>query len=306
MARTKNFSGPRRDNPFRSVQQTRIPNTASNAVKIPQSRKYAFFNGGSSLDWMKFKPKMEACFVENECFHYVQNNANSSTSNSVIVENKFTDAEPVEAEMVDEEIKRQLVRVNGTFNAMLGRVQGMIDSNEITRDVGRAEQMKLDNSRLVEILKIENSEHNLRDKFNAATKDWRSQKEQHVKTVGKCMGVFNLTLGDSAKSIIKDLLAVHKFRAAWIALDHHYHLGVGGQQNVAEVIHTLTSMIYDPSTPLIPHIHLMTDMVSEMNTVTSSTTNPNLVLEWIYNQLRNLLVKIMKKTSMIFAEVIKL
>jgi hypothetical protein len=201
------------------------------------------------------------------------------------VENRFTDAEPVESEMVDEKIRRQISKVSGTYDAMIQRTQGLIDNGEITRDVGRLEQMKLDNSRLAEILRIENSEHNLRDKFMSATKDWRNQKEQHVKTVGKCMGVFNTTLGDSAKSAIKDLLSVHKFRAAWIALDHHYHLGVGGQQNVAEVVHALTNMVYDPFYPLIPHIQHMTDMVAEMNTVTKSTENSSLVLEWILQSI---------------------
>ena len=65
MARTKNWSGARRQNPNNNPS-AKIPNTLSNAVRTgsklsgewkPQHKK-AFFNGGSSLDWMKFKPRI--------------------------------------------------------------------------------------------------------------------------------------------------------------------------------------------------------------------------------------------------------
>ena len=116
MARTKNYTGIRRQN-TNSNPSAKIANTSSNAVRStgaklsgewrPQHRK-AFFNGGSSLDWMKFKPSMETAFVESECYHYVEvPEATSSASSALatgISENRFTDLEPVESEMIAAEI----------------------------------------------------------------------------------------------------------------------------------------------------------------------------------------------------------
>lgn len=121
----------------------------------------------------------------------------------------------------------------------------MMNNAEITQDVARLEMMKIDNMRIVEMLKIENSENQLRDKFLSATKDWRNHREQHTKTVGKCMAIFNSCLGESARSVIKEHLKANNFRAAWFALDRHYHLGIGGQQNVAEVVNQLTNIVYN-------------------------------------------------------------
>ena len=205
MTRTKPYYGERKENPNKNVKYSqRIPNTSSNAVKRPVGAKLVggwntshskrVFNGGSSLDWMKFKPRMEAAFVENECYHYVQCESGISLT-STIIENKFTDAEPVEAEMIDHEIGKQLSRANASFDAMISKTSGMINSGEITPEVGRMELLKLDNARVIETLKIENSEHSLKDKFMAATKDWRNHKEQHV-----------TFLGDSSRAIVKDLL----------------------------------------------------------------------------------------------------
>ena len=70
MARTKNWSGARSKNP-NSNPSAKIANTSSNAVRgtgaklsgdwRPQHRK-AFFNGGSSLDWIQYKSRMKtAC-----------------------------------------------------------------------------------------------------------------------------------------------------------------------------------------------------------------------------------------------------
>ena len=44
-----------------------------------------------------------------------------------------------------------------------------------------------------------------------------------MKTVGKCMAVFNSCLGESARSVIKEFSKTKSFRAAWDALDRHYH-----------------------------------------------------------------------------------
>ena len=118
MARTKNLNGARGKN----------SNTNSNAVRgvgaklsgewRPQHRK-AFFNGGSSLDWMKFKPRMETAFVESECYHYVEvpkvTSSASGASSTGISENRFTDAEPIEVEMVADEIAKQKTRVSNSL-----------------------------------------------------------------------------------------------------------------------------------------------------------------------------------------------
>ena len=297
MARTKNWSGARRQNPNNNPS-ARIPNTSSNAVKPVGSKlsgdwkpiyKKAFFNGGSSLDWMKFKPRMEAAFVENECYHYVEVSDSTSSASSGtgigIPENRFTDLEPVEAEMITGEIDKQLARVAASFDTMLARVESMMQNHEIVLDNARLEMMKIENMRTAEILRIQNSENQLRDKFQSATKDWRNHREQHIKTVGKCMSVFNTCLGESARSVIKEHLKTNSFRAAWIALDRHYHLGTGGQQNVAEVVNKLTNMVYNGSDPLQQHIQYMTDLVAEMNMVTKSPDNPNLALEWILQSI---------------------
>jgi hypothetical protein len=150
---------------------------------------------------------METAFVESECYHYVEvpevTSSASGASSTGISENRFTDAEPVEVEMVANEIAKQKTRVSDSFDTMLARVNGMMSNNEISQDNARLEMMKIDNQRTTEILKIDNSENQLRDKFLSATKDWRNHKEQHTKTVGKCMAVFNSCLGDSARSVIK-------------------------------------------------------------------------------------------------------
>ena len=161
----------------------------------------------------------------------------------------------------------------------------MMNSNEINQDSARLEMMKKDNLRIGEILKIDNSENHLRDKFLSATKDWRNHKEQHTKTVGKCMAVFNSCLGDSARSVIKNHLKANNFRAALMALDRHYHLGTGGQQNVAEVVNKLTNIVYNCSDPLQQHVQYMTDLVAEMNIVTKAPDNPTLTLEWILQSM---------------------
>ena len=294
MARTKNWSGARKQNPNNNPS-AKIANTSSNAVRTgsklsgdwkPHQHRKAYFNGGSSLDWMKFKPKMEAAFVENECYHYVElppvtSSASGAVAAAGIPENRFTDAEPVEADMVAGELTRQLSRTEVTFNTMLGKVSDLVASGAITNEAGQLESMKIQNMREIELLKIMNSENQLRDKFQAATKDWRNQKEQHTKTVGKCMAVFNSCLGESARSVIKEHLKANNFRAAWNALDRHYHLGIGGQQNVAEVVNQLTNIVYNCSDPLQQHIQYMTDLVAEMNLVTKAPENPNLTLEWI-------------------------
>ena len=123
MAKTKHWSGNKRQNP-NANPGARIPNTSSNAVKAVGGKihgdwrphpKKIFFNGGSSLDWMKFKPRMESAFVEAECFHYVQlvNTGTSSTTSSsipvTITENEFKDPEPKEDLMVRVEIQTQLL-----------------------------------------------------------------------------------------------------------------------------------------------------------------------------------------------------
>ena len=92
MARTKNWSGSRKQNPNNNPS-AKIANTSSNAVRTesklsgewkPQQHEKAYFNGGSSLDWMKFKPRMEAAFVENECFHYVELPPSTSSASGVV------------------------------------------------------------------------------------------------------------------------------------------------------------------------------------------------------------------------------
>ena len=230
MAKTKKFIGPRMNNPY-SGYSRRSVNTSSNVIRPvgskltgewrPQYRK-AFFNGGSALDWMHFKPKLEAAFVENECFHYVKleeatsstsssssSSSSSSTSIANVAENRFTDAEPTEVEMVDNEIAKQLERMNLCFDEMVQRLEGLGPGGaqqaapELLMEIA-----KVENQRSMKFCEIQNTAHSLRDKFVTATKDWRSQKEQHIKTVGKCMNVFNTCLGDSAKAVIKDNLPI--------------------------------------------------------------------------------------------------
>jgi hypothetical protein len=85
--------------------------------------------------------------------------------------------------------------------------------------------------------------------------------------------------------VIKDHLKANNFRAAWVALDRHYHLGTGGQQNVAEVVNKLTNIVYNCSDPLQQHVQYMTDLVAEMNIVTKAPDNPTLTLEWILQSM---------------------
>ena len=54
---------------------------------------------------------------------------------------------------------------------MLGKVGDLITNNAITNEAGQLELMKIENSREIELLKIMNSENQLRDKFQVATKD---------------------------------------------------------------------------------------------------------------------------------------
>ena len=223
---------------------------------------------------------MVSAFIEAECYHYVEPPAvlNAAT---VIVEEEFNDAVPDETGMVANEITRQKKRVTDSFGEMMDVYLNVADAGHITVEVANIERIKLNNQKLQELFKIDNSEVMLLDKYLSAMKDWRFRKEQHVKMVGKCMNVFNSCLGESAKSVIKDHLNQQHFRAAWIALDRHYHLGIGGQQNIAEIVHQLTSMVYNPSIPLQQHIQNMTDMTAEMNAVTHHVDNPNLTLEWV-------------------------
>ena len=93
------------------------------------------------LDWMKFKPRIEAVFVENEFFHYVElspstSSASGAVGTAAIPENRFTDAEPVETEMAANELARQLHRTAASFNTMLGKVVALITGNVITNDAG--------------------------------------------------------------------------------------------------------------------------------------------------------------------------
>ena len=274
----------------------RIPNTSSNSVRPvggkntrdwkPQHKK-AYFNGGSSLDWIKFKPRMENMFTENECWHYVQPNDPVEP----IVENTFDDVEPTYAVMVNNEIATQVVRVNAAFDVMIARVNaemaipaGGIMGN-ISIEHGRQELLRIENQRSVKLLEIENSESSFRDKYQTAVKDWRNHKEQHRKTVGKCIAVFGTYLGDSAKAIIKQLLKENRFREAWHSLERHYRLGLGGNQNVQEVINRINSNAYDPSDSMMQHIQYLTDLIAEMDSVTGTVTNPGLVLEWILSSI---------------------
>ena len=50
---------------------------------------------------------------------------------------------------------------------------------------------------------------------------------------------------------------------------------------MAEIVNTLTNMVFDPFYPLMPHIQHMTDLVAEMDSVTKSETDHKLVLEWV-------------------------
>ena len=77
----------------------------------------------------------------------------------LVFQNRFTDAEPVEADMVAGELARQLSRTAASFNTMLGKVGDLTTNNVITNEAGQLELMKIENSREIELLKIKNSEN---------------------------------------------------------------------------------------------------------------------------------------------------
>ena len=73
------------------------------------------------------------------------------------------------------------------------------------------EMYRITSEREQEIFKVEQSRDSLTKDFNSCKDSWRHRKERHLLMQGKCMKVFVKNLGESSRTVIKDLLKELKF-----------------------------------------------------------------------------------------------
>ena len=172
------------------------------------------FDGGSALDWNSSKLHLQNNFAANECWEYINPPDIIPEDPNLIIENVFLEPEPQFTEMVTDRMEF----LRNSINQRLDDKEALLINLHLNAAAHSLEMYRITSEREQEIFKVEQSRDSLTKDYNTCKDSWRHRKERHLLIQSKCMKVFINNLGESAHTVIKDLLKELKFRAAWILL----------------------------------------------------------------------------------------
>lgn len=212
--------------------------------KSNSSRKFEtsyLFTGGSSIEFAKARSKIERVFVERSCYDYVRYPI-PKPAGYVPVESTFDAVEPTFQVYVTDKINAlQLEATNNRGNKLQFINLQLAGATGTER---AAATLKVENDHLDNMFGIEKMRASLESSFESAHVNWTKAKNNHEEKLGRSMSVYNEKLSPTVQAFIKGHLDAQHVRAAWVALDDHYKLAVGGQQNVQQVMEFLSSATY--------------------------------------------------------------
>ena len=212
------------------------------------------FDGGSALDWNNSKVHLQNLFQANECWEYVCPHDPIPLNIEDVLENEFTEVAPVYSVMVTDRI----AFMEHAITERMDDREATLAEYNLAAAVNNVEAYRIQVERSSELAKLEQNRDGREKDFMLSRDAWQKRKERHLLIQSKCMTVFVKNLGESPRSIIKDLLAAMKFRAAWVKLIKTYASNLGNQQNTVEILHHLGVCRLDRNVkPFRKHIQYM-------------------------------------------------
>jgi hypothetical protein len=280
-----------------------------NSSPTPIDKRFA---GHSSMDWMVFLPKFRRAFVENECWDYVDPNAphvltwaaaallapvgpDGLPVVEAILEELFDLPRPiVNEDAVTAAINDEIAESQNLFQATLDHLEEaripaapavampeqVLDDADFHRAVLGA-TMELDTRNF----NIVRSRPVVLKRLMDAVVQYDKDRKIHSEKLAKCMKVFNIYLSESALSIVREELANFRFRAAFVHLNKHFALSVGGTQNISEVFAVLNAIVYKPyKFTLSQHIENMLVIANEV-TLFGNRLDDAMVLNYVLTSI---------------------
>ena len=176
------------------------------------------FDGGSALDWNNSRVHLQNMFQPNECWDYVCPPNPVPEDINLVIENTFADPEPSLAVIVTD----RMIFLQAAITTRMDAREAELNGLHLNANGQALETYRINSERSSELAKLEQSRDSRNKDFISTRDAWLRRKERHRLIQAKCMKVFVNNLGESPRSIVKDLLAELKFRAAWIKLSRTY------------------------------------------------------------------------------------
>ncbi|MBL4704061.1 MAG: DDE-type integrase/transposase/recombinase [Flavobacteriales bacterium] len=203
-----------------------------------------------------------------------------------VTESVFILVEPTVETFVNRQIHSQREMTERTFNELETSLNEQVGMVGFPAARVNTERFRLHTDRSLQLLKISNTRVALERGLENAKIAWESAKMKHGEKTGKCMKVFNMSLGSTPLALIHRYLSRSEFRQAWNHLNHHFALEIGGQQSMMEVISALGNVVFNPKeTSILEHIDFLQRIASEMIMAGKVDLPESLILEYVLKSI---------------------
>ncbi len=190
------------------------------------------FNGGTGLEFNVFVPKFMAYMESLCCKELIEGEG---------PENYFSAPRPCpegeEEFFVQNNVENQKAAITAAckLNVMIVRRSTMSLAEKEKKNVDLKVNMRNELTRVV------NSQVNATQSLNAQIANWEKQREVFLKKKGACIQAFYECFGSAPLATCAKFLKKGEVRAAWNCLLESYNSGVGGQQNIANIMKMLNN-----------------------------------------------------------------
>jgi hypothetical protein len=247
---------------FRKHNQSQNRKKVFRPFRSRQEGRTTLFNGGPGIDWLRARPEIINCFKGAGCWDYVNPWTDMeeievesqgvslyvlSEEDQNLVEEDFTEPEPVKEELVDNLYQEYLTSIDEYERENSNRIMRYYrlakrppeGQDEISPEEKRKltlEINKMENELEKELLQKRQNKNvilmSLKKSYDDAWKTWNTKKSDHAEKVKSVIKVFTEKLGHGPLALIKLLLDKGKFKSAWYRLNKYYlsEMGAGGSR----------------------------------------------------------------------------
>lgn len=233
-------------------------NRSTNAKSSSNSRNNnGKFNLGTPLEFNVYKQKFLALLESLTCRELVEGEG-PETVFSV----PRPCAEGQEAAFVQANQDAQKAKIIAAYKL---NYKAVIDSGiPVSEKKKKVLELKLNKTN--KLTDLENSQVVAMQSLNTQISNWEKQRETFLKKKGACIQAFHESFGPAPIATCAKYLKKGEVRAAWNCLVNSYNAGVGGQQNVANIMKMLNNFnfsAYSCVSEAVEAIRSLAEQVSE-------------------------------------------